>query len=214
MMSLRLALLLSVVALGVSRADGVNLVTNGSFETGSFSGWTVWGDTSECLFVGTAGDEGTNGYCTPPTEVGPHTGSFAAQLGNNDADAYLTQSISTTGTGTYEISFWLASQPSAPIVSDFFLKWGGRTIFQATNLPVFGYTFFDFTGLTAAGPTTNLTFGFRNDYSYLTLDDVSVVDPPGPVATPEPSDWAFFAAPVVMLLLRKSKSARKLALQA
>src|SRR5205085_9868037 len=122
-----------------------------------------------------------------------------------DADAYLTQYIPTTGTGTYEISFWLASQPSAPVVSDFSLKWGGQTIFQAYNLPVFGYTFFDFAGLTAAGPKTTLTFGFRNDYSYLTLDDVSVVDPARPVATPEPGTLAAFVAAMVILLWRKSK---------
>ena len=187
-----------IFAAAVCQADSfANLVTNGGFETGNFSGWTLSGDSdSACLFVGTTGDP----RCVPATAIGPHTGNFAAELGNAGADASMSQTITTNSGGTYDVSFWLANQgPDAP-ANDFSVRWGSETLMNVVNLPVSGYTKYDFSGLLAAGPTTVLSFKFRNDPTYFALDDISVVDPPAnPV--PEPAPLAVFGLLLALPLL-------------
>jgi hypothetical protein len=171
-----------VAALGISQAEP-NLVVNGGFEAGDFTGWTESGDLSPCLFVGTIGDEGSDGSCFPATAIAPQSGNFAAFLGNNDADAFLSQNIVTnTPNSTYTISFWLASQSAVP-PTDFYVYWGSQMLTYMGNLPQFGWRQYMFAGLTAAGPTTTLEFGFRDDATYIALDNISVVDP----VVPEPS---------------------------
>ena len=184
MLTLRNSAFFLLVAASFSHADPLtNLVTNGGFETGSFSGWSVAGTVTPCLFVGTSNDS----HCIPTTGYGAHTGAYAAELGNGGGDAVLSQTISTSGSGTYEISFWLASQNYGTVANDFSVTWGGTTLLSGANLPAFGYTHYDFTGLAAAGPATVLAFTFRNDPSYFALDDVSVVDPPNGVPEPRTS---------------------------
>jgi len=192
-----------VVALGsLCYADPQpNLVVNGGFETGDFSGWTVSGNITPCLFVGTAGYAG----CIPTTSLGGHSGTYAAELGNAGGDATLSEVLNTTGDGTFDITFWLASQSYGTPVNDFSVSWGGTTLMSAVNLPAFGYTEYEFAGLTAAGPTTVLTFEFRNDPSYFVLDDVSVVDPP---RMPEPAGAGGIGVLLAILMMERRRRGR------
>lgn len=185
MLPLRYAVFALIFSAAIGQADPfANVVTNGGFETGDFSGWALSGNTTPCDFVGTTGDA----RCIPTTALGPNTGIYAAELGNAGGDATLSQTLSTTGPGTYDVSFWLASQDYGTTNNDFSVSWGGQTLLSAVNLAAFGYTRYDFSGLTAAGATTVLSFTFRNDPSYFALDDVSVVDP-----VPEPAPLVPFA---------------------
>lgn len=196
MLTMRCLVVSVIFAAAICRADPfANLVTNGGFETGNFSGWTLSGDSdSVCLFVGTTGDP----RCVPATAIGPHSGKFAAQLGNGGADATMSQTITTNSGGTYDVSFWLANQGPDTPANDFSVKWGSKTLMSAVNLPVSGYKTYDFSGLLAAGPTTVLSFTFRNDPTYFALDDISVVDPP---PMPEPSPLGAFTLLLVLPLL-------------
>ena len=179
----------------------VNIVTNGGFETGDFSGWTLSGTVTPCDFVGTSADV----RCIPTTAFGGNTGAYAAELGNAGGNATLSQTLSTTGPGTYDVSFWLASQNYGTPLNDFSVNWGGTTLMSSVNMAAFGYTRYDFSGLTAAGSTTVLSFTFRNDPSFFALDDVSVVDP-----ISEPAAWPCLGLLLPALLFRAPQRRRKL----
>ena len=205
-MSRYLALILFVLSYGVARADQVNLVVNGGFETGDFSGWTLTGNTGDCLFVGGVNDN----RCDPPTQFGGHSGDYAAQLGDGGSDAYLSQNIATVPGASYDISFWLASQGGAPPANDFSVFWGGQQVLALTNIAPSDYTFYNVGGLSPTGSQTTLMFAFRNDPAYLALDDVSVVDPPA-APMPEPSSFItlglVFALFAMATLVRKARRA-------
>lgn len=182
-----------VLVFGLS-ADPLNLVSNGGFETGDFSGWSVSGNITPCLFVGTGNDP----RCIPTTGIGAHTGSYAAELGNAGGDASLTQNLATTAGATYELTFWLASQAYGTPANDFSVSWDNQTIYSAVNLNAFGYTLYDFKGLTTAGSSTALSFSFYNSPSFLVLDDISVVDPPG-VSEPDARPFWLLAFAIIAL---------------
>lgn len=83
-----------------SPCDGVagNLVSNCGFETGDFTGWTQFGDTT---FDGVlTGDT----YVIP--NVSPNSGLYMANFGST-TNSGISQSISTTPGTLYDISFYL-----------------------------------------------------------------------------------------------------------
>src|SRR5690349_14017577 len=199
-MTIRHIALSMLLAAALCQADpSTELVANGGFETGDFSGWTVSGYVTPCLFVGTSNDP----RCIPTTSLGAQSGNYAAELGNDTYDASLSQTLATAATGTYDVSFWLASQNYGTPANDFSVTWGGTTLMSAVNMSAFGYTRFDFTGLAAAGPTTILSFSFHNSPSYFALDDVSVVNPV-PEPAPLPALGLLAALPLCYALRRRS----------
>ena len=137
-----------LLAIGVA----ANLVTNGSFETGDFSGWTEGGNF-EATGVTTAGFDG----------FAPEDGSYFAFLGPVGSDGTLSQTITDVAAATYLGSFYLASDGGTP--NDFSASLNGVTKLSLTDIPQTGYVhyFGDFVG---TGSDT-ITFSFRNDPSYL-----------------------------------------------
>ena len=160
---------LATVALIVSMAAHANLVVNGGFETGDFTGWTQFGDPG---FTGV-------------DSLAPQSGFYAAFAGSVGATGGIFQTLATTPGGAYVVDFWL--QNEADVVGQsspnfFSFSWGGVDELVLTDAPAFGYTHFSFL-LLATSASTDLRFTFEHTPAFWDLDTVSAVVPePGTLA--------------------------------
>ena len=138
---------------------GQNLVTNGGFETGNFSGWSLNAATTS---VGSR-----SGLV--------HTGKYGAMLGQTTTLGYLSQMLPTYAGQTYRLSLWVhnPSNTLGATPNEFQVQWEGNTIFDRVDLPFGAWSNLLFT-VTATMSGSQLQFGFQNDPYYLGLDDVSV----------------------------------------
>ena len=112
--------LASSAALLSTQANAANLVTNGGFETGSFSGWTQSGDNT---FSGV-----TTGIA--------NTGTYAAFFGTIGGTGSISQTIATTVGQQYLVSFALQNDGGTPSV--FTSMFGGSTVYSITNAAASG----------------------------------------------------------------------------
>ena len=151
-----------------------NLVTNGSFETDSFTGWTLGGNYTSTTY-------GPEIFIDTDAEGGS---TYAAGMGSVGSDGTLSQTIATTAGQTYTLSFWLQNEASG--TNDFKAIWNGQTLLSLTNAAQSGYTEYTYT-VTATGSATTLEFSAANGPSQWDLDNVSLtangtVTPPPPAA--------------------------------
>lgn len=165
-MARRLTMAASALALMLSLSStsalALDLVTNGGFETGDFSGWVKDGSY---MYV---------------TGAHPFSGSFAADLGTFGGLGSLTQTIDTLPGFEYELSFALATSGGTP--SEFHALVNGTPLFSSENSGSNPYSFASLIFTSGASPT-EITFLARNDIGAFALDNVSVDLAP----VPEPS---------------------------
>lgn len=146
-------------------------IINGDFESGSFSGWTQFGNV---------------GFTSIGGGATAHSGSFGASFGPVGSTGGIVQTLATTAGTQYELSYWLRHDGGNP--NSVLVEWNGIAQQSLVNDPGFGYTEFTFL-VTATAPTTDLRFTFQQNPAFYYLDDVSVeaVD-----AVPEPATLTMF----------------------
>ncbi|HVS34923.1 MAG TPA: carbohydrate binding domain-containing protein [Gemmataceae bacterium] len=164
-----LALLLSGV--GQARAD---LIVNGGFETGDFTGWTV----------------GANSYPESIVTSPVHSGMYAAQIAGYSYDPdTLSQTIATSAGQAYTLSFWRDVAGGGP-TELLNVYWDGVQKFSELNPGAQPYQEFSFQVVGTGSDT--LEFQCANDPSFTYLDDVSL--DPSSSAAPEPSSFVLFGS--------------------
>ncbi len=167
----------------VAHEIGPNLVTNGGFETGDFSGWTASVDP---VFSGV-------------DPVAAHSGSFGAFLGDFGTPGSLAQSLATVAGTSYDIHLWLRSDGLSP--NAFQVFWGGVSVYSATDLGPFPYVEIVIDPQATSGSTL-LELRARDDNGFLELDDVSVR------AVPEPLGLALFVPGLAGVIALRRKNRR------
>ena len=136
-------------------------MTNGSFETGDFSGWTLGGNYTVSVYGPQTSIDGS-----------AENGQYAANIGAVGSDATLSEAIQTTAGQHYTLTFWLANSGGGP--NDFAVKWNGATLLSLVNASGQGYTQYTYDVVGTAG-TSQLLFSARQDPSHWNLDAISVV---------------------------------------
>ena len=169
-------------------AVAANLVSNSSFETGDFTGWTQTGNTT------------FNGVQCPGTGPTVGAGNCSAFFGPVGSPGGISQTLATTAGSAYNISFWFAPDGGTP--SSFDVLFDGNSILSLTNPGAAPGAFFNLSGV-ASGASSVLSFSFRDDPGFMFLDAVSVSE------APEPATWAMmllgFGAVGVSLRWRRRK---------
>ena len=179
MNSLRNILAVTAAALfsAAATTSAQNLLGNGGFETGDFTGWDL-NDPSNNTEVGTNGPnfvfaaEGTR-YAYLATELQPAVGSISS----------LSQTFNTQIGQAYTFSFALANDQTAPAGVETFQAFFNDVALTLTLPPPnTGYQTFTFSDLIATSNLTEIRFDYRHDDDGFRLDAVSVVPEPSTVS--------------------------------
>ena len=210
----KLALIVALAAVicgfqaGLASAD---MIVNGGFETGDFTGWTV---SNAVVYDGSGNQDYWDAGVL--NNGSAHAGNYEAYLGkavNLTGGSLLdpgtiSQSFATTKGQAYTISFYVANDGGVALPG---YNQNGTSLFQAlwngnitnpnlVDSPAFGYTLYSYTGI-ATGDTSTISFAFQHDTSTFRLDDVSATS-----AVPIPGAVWLFGSGLIGLIGLKRKS--------
>src|SRR5262249_22261423 len=140
-----------------------NLVQNGSFETGSFAGWTLIGSPPV-----------SGGFYNSVGSIWDtiHSGIYGAYLGDIQL-ASLSQAFSTVQGQCYLLGLWL-DNPTSGANQYFTVNWTTKnaatnTVFSMVNPPAFSWTKLQ-SFVTATDTNSTLEIHAENDPGYFGLD--------------------------------------------
>jgi hypothetical protein len=173
-----IALSCTWLAYSPAAADSLNLIQNGGFETGDFTGWTDVGGSSA---VAQVGQPLLCGGCSP------HSGSFYAAIGT------MSQTIPDIPGQIYQLTYFAMPPNLTPDVPPFSFSnasWNGQSIPGAFDSRFSGgYLEHSFQIVATGSDVLRLTGVFLQDQFPLparvtnwAVDDVSLVPVPGPIA--------------------------------
>ena len=144
-----------------------DLITNGGFETGNFSGWSASIDPSW---------DGVD-------IQSPQAGTYSAFFGSAGTST-ISQTLSTDVGKTYYVSFWLKNEEDVNGVANpnsFQFAWGGTTVLSVSDESAFDYKQYGFF-LDATSASTDLSFSFSPQVAFWDFDSVDVVPEPDGLA--------------------------------
>jgi len=143
---------------------GAQFITNGGFESGDLSSWTM--SVPLTIMVGSGG----------------HSGSYYANLGVDSTPSTLSQTIADVSGTQLLFTFWVWNNNTVAN-STFQVLWNGNQLLSQAPITVkqmwvqYSYT------VTATGKDV-ISFVYYNPTSSIGLDDISVTIAPTPSPTP------------------------------
>jgi hypothetical protein len=167
-------------------AYAVNLVANGSFETGDFTGWTQVGNT------------GFSGVQCPGPGGTVAQGNCSAFFGPVGSTGGISQTIPLHVGQLYLLTFSFLPDGGSP--SSFSVTLGGVTLFSQANPPFSPYRNFSFAVLATAA-SEPLVFNFRDDPGFLFLDNVQL-------SVPEPASVGLLGIALVAMFMGLRRKAQ------
>ncbi len=164
----------ATLALGCGASAAVagdNLVNNGSFETGTFAGWSVppniFPPNSGAQIFGIAGGGGSEGT------------HYAALSSTNLR--FISQVLSTSAGQNYQLTFWMRRPDNFPGL--FQVRFEGQVVLSTSSRLPDGVNWYPFAvPLHANISGSFIEFGQQAFPAYYYLDDVRVVPVPAPSA--------------------------------
>lgn len=219
-----IVILVASCAIAFTGPAAADIVANGGFELGTFSGGNSLAQHVQPGGGGLSGWTISNapatwyasGWNNNPQQVAltPRTGNFGVSLADGSVRTVsLSQSINLLPFQQYQLSFWVGnySVNNGPAGVNVNITDGTSNtllLSESVTAPATGrssaWTRFAFNFI-ADGTSNTISFSELNGPSYIGLDDVSIA------AVPEPATWAMmmlgFAAVGFAAYRRKSKSA-------